>query len=152
MRLLVPEIFELLAAADGAKERVAVLQKHADNTLMKEVLRMNFDDAVVFDLHKGNPPFKRSVVPANMADSNFYAESRRLYLLIKDHPRRPANLKKLQVENIYIQMLEGVNALEADMLVALKDKALTKKYKGLTEAVVRQAFPDLLPVKAEEAQ
>jgi len=152
MRLLVPEIFELLAAADGAKERVAVLQKHADNTLMKEVLRMNFDDAVVFDLPKGNPPFKRSVVPANMADSNFYAESRRLYLLIKDHPRRPANLKKLQVENIYIQMLEGVNALEADMLVALKDKALTKKYKGLTEAVVRQAFPDLLPVKAEEAQ
>jgi hypothetical protein len=152
MRLLVPEIFELLAAADGAKERVAVLQKHADNTLMKEVLRMNFDDAVVFDLPKGNPPFKRSVVPANMADSNFYAESRRLYLLIKDHPRRPANLKTLLVENIYIQMLEGVNALEADMLVALKDKALTKKYKGLTEAVVRQAFPDLLPVKAEEAQ
>jgi hypothetical protein len=152
MRLLVPEIFELLAAAEGTKERVAVLQKHADNTLMKEVLRINFDAAVVFDLPKGNPPFKRSAVPANMADSNFYAESRRLYLLIKDHPRRPAGLKKLQIEGIFIQMLEGVNALEADMLMALKDKALTKKYKGLTEAVVRQAFPDLLPVKAEEAQ
>jgi hypothetical protein len=35
MRLLVPEIFELLAAAEGNKERVALLQKHTDNTLMK---------------------------------------------------------------------------------------------------------------------
>lgn len=152
MRLLIPEIFDKVAEAKDVKERVAVLQQHQDNTLMKEVLRLNFDPAVEFDLPKGNPPYKASPVPVNMAESNFYAESRRLYLLLKGHPRRPANLKKIQVENIYIQMLEGVNAIEAEMLVALKDKSLHKKYRGLTEAVVRQAFPDLLPAKPAEAQ
>jgi hypothetical protein len=85
-----------------------------------------------------------------MAESNFFAEARRLYLVIKDHPRRPKNLKRIQVENIYVQMLEGVNAIEAEMLIALKDKALAKRYKGLTENVVRTAFPGLLPETSTE--
>jgi hypothetical protein len=150
MRLLVPEILQKVSEADGLRARVAVLQQHQDNTLLKEVLRLNFDPAIEFDLPKGQPPFKRSPHPVAMAETNLYAESRRMYLVIKNHPRRPANIKTIQVENVFIQMLEGINGIEADMLVALKDKALAKTYKGLTEAVVRQAFPTLLPEKQAE--
>ena len=151
MRYLVPEILQQVSEAASVKDRVAVLQKHADNALLKEVLRLNFDPAVKFDLPQGDPPFKRSPHPVNMAETNLYAESKRMYLVIKDHPRRPANLKRQQIENIFIQMLEGINAIEADMLCSLKDKALAKRYKGLTEAVVRQALPDLLPETAKTA-
>lgn len=152
MRLLVPEILTKVSEAATLKERVAVLQQHQDNTLLKEVLRLNFDPSIEFDLPKGAPPFKRSPHPVAMAETNLYAESRRMYLVIKNHPKRPAAIKRLQVENVFIQMLEGINGIEADMLVALKDKALAKAYKGLTEAVVRQAFPGLLPEKVAEPQ
>ena len=150
MRLLVPEILQKVSEA-SAKERAGVLREHASNQLLREVLKLNFDPSIKFDLPTGEPPFKRAVVPVNLAESNLYAESRRLYLIIKDHPKRPVNLKRLQIENIFIQILEGINGIEADMLVALKDKALAKKYKGLTEAVVRDAFPDLLPELAKTA-
>lgn len=147
MRLLVPEIFEKIQEHKTEADKVAWLQKNRDNKLMMYVLALNFDPQYEFDLPKGNPPYKSSPVPVNMADSNLYAESRRLYLVLKNNPRRPAGLKTLQVENIFIQMLEGVNAVEAELLIALKDKALQKKYKGLTEGLVRRAFPGMLPEK-----
>jgi hypothetical protein len=145
MRLYIPEILQQVADAKPS-ERAEVLKKHASNALLQEVLLLNFGPAV-FDLPKGRPPFKGSVQPIGLTETNLYAESRRLYLVVKDHPRRPKNLKTLQVENIFIQMLEGIHKDEAEMLIVLKDKELAKKYKGLTEAVVRQAFPDLLPEK-----
>lgn len=148
MRLLIPEIFDKLADATPA-ERVEILKKN-DTTTLRDVLRCNFDPSIQFDLPKGEPPYKPSPHPVYMAESNFFAEQRRLYLLIKDHPRRPKNLKRIQIENVFVQMLEGVNAIEAEMLIALKDKALAKRYKGLTENVVKTAFPGLLPEPPSE--
>lgn len=150
MRLLVPEIFEKLAEMKTEAEKIAWLQKHKDNKLMMNVLALNFNPAYEFDLPKGPAPFKRTSQPVAMAESNLYAESRRFYLLIKDNPRRPAKISKIQVENIFIQILEGINGIEADMMQALKDKALQKKYKGLTEHIVRKAFPGVLPEKQAE--
>ena len=37
-------------------------------------------------------------------------------------------------------MLEGLEANEAKLLVAVKDKNLNNTYKGLTSAVVKEAF------------
>lgn len=152
MRLYIPEILQKVADTKAEADRVAILQANQDNGLLKEVLLLNFGPAE-FDLPKGDAPYKKNPQPVGLTDSNLYAESRRMYLLIKGHPRRPPNLKRLQVENIFIQILEGIHVDEAEMMISLKDKALAKKYKGLTEAVVRKAFPELLPEKqAEKAQ
>ena len=85
-----------------------------------------------------------------MTVSNLYNEARRLYLFEVGHPKRPAGLKKLQQENIWIQILEGVHHDEADMLNLVKDKKLATAYKGLTEALVREAFPGLLTEKVSK--
>lgn len=143
MRLLVPEILKQVSEAKPA-ERAGILQQHKDNQLLKDVLLLNFGPAE-FDLPAGEPPYKVNPQPVGLTDTNLYAEWRRAYLLIKGHPKRPAGVKKIQVENVFIQMLEGIHADEASMLISLKDKALAKKYKGLTEKVVREAFPELLP-------
>jgi hypothetical protein len=148
MRLYIPEILQQVADAEPAA-RAQVLKNNAGNALLKEVLLLNFGPAV-FDLPAGKAPFKASTQPLGLTETNLYAESRRMYLLVKDHPRRPKNLKRLQIENIFIQMLEGIHVSEAEMLMVLKDKALAKSYPGLTEAVVRAAFPDLLPEKQAE--
>ena len=41
---------------------------------------------------------------------------------------------------MFVQMLEGLSAGEAEVLVAAKDKKLHQVYKGLSAAVVREAF------------
>jgi hypothetical protein len=41
---------------------------------------------------------------------------------------------------MFIQMLEGLQESEADVLVAAKDKRLHQVYKGLSEPVVLEAF------------
>ena len=41
---------------------------------------------------------------------------------------------------LFIQMLEGLHTTEADLLINIKDKRLNQVYKGLTEAVVKEAF------------
>lgn len=148
MRLYIPEILQQVADAEPAA-RAQVLKNNAGNALLKEVLLLNFGPAV-FDLPAGKAPYKASAQPLGLTETNLYAESRRLYLLVKDHPRRPRNLKRLQIENIFIQMLEGIHVSEANMLNVLKDKELAKAYPGLTEEVVRAAFPDLLPEKQAE--
>jgi hypothetical protein len=144
MRLSVPEILQQVADAKPA-DRASILRKFPDNQLLKDVLELNFHPTVEFDLPAGAPPYKVNPQPIGLTDSNLYAEWRRAYLLIKGHPKRPVGIKRLQVENIFIQILEGVHKDEAEMMIALKDKALAKKYKGLTEKVVREAFPTLLP-------
>jgi hypothetical protein len=150
MHLLLPELFEQISQTKNEDERIQLLRSHKNGPTLKYVLALNFDPQYEFDLPKGEPPYKRSPHPVNMAETNFYAESKRLYLLIKNHPRRPKNVKRIQIENIFIQMLEGINGIEADMLIALKDKQLQKKYKGLTESLVRRAFPEILPEKQAE--
>jgi len=41
---------------------------------------------------------------------------------------------------MFIQMLEGLHHTEAEIVVSAKDKALHRKYKGLSSNVVREAF------------
>ena len=43
-------------------------------------------------------------------------------------------------EMMFVQMLEGLHADEAELLVAAKDKRLHRKYKGLSDNVVKEAF------------
>jgi hypothetical protein len=148
MRLYIPEILQQVA--DAAPEaRAQILKNNAGNVLLKEVLLLNFGPAV-FDLPAGKAPYKASAQPLGLTETNLYAESRRMYLLVKDHPRRPRNLKRLQIENIFIQMLEGIHVSEAEMLMTLKDKELATRYPGLTQEVVLAAFPGLLPEKQAE--
>ena len=41
---------------------------------------------------------------------------------------------------MFVQMLEGLQENEANLLIAAKDKKLHQVYKGLSENVVREAF------------
>ena len=41
---------------------------------------------------------------------------------------------------MFVQLLEGLHQTEAYMLVDAKDKILHKRYKGLSSAVVKEAF------------
>ena len=149
MKLSIPEILDQVVAAPDKTEKIAVLKKY-NNTTLQQILRLNFDPNVVMDLPPGAAPYKAERdIPVELTQSNLYNEARRLYLFEKGHPKRPPGLKKLQQENIWIQILEGCHHTDADMMNLVKDKKLGSAYKGLTEALVREAFPGLLTDKTK---
>ena len=51
-------------------------------------------------------------------------------------------MQQLKKENLWIQVLEGLHADEAQVLDLIKDKKLTSRYK-ITKQNVIDAFPEL---------
>ena len=51
-------------------------------------------------------------------------------------------LSTIRRETIFIQMLEGLHPKEADIVIAVKDKALEDMYDVSFE-VVEEAYPDI---------
>jgi hypothetical protein len=41
---------------------------------------------------------------------------------------------------MFVQLLEGLHQTDAEVLVAAKNKELHRKYKGLSDNVVKEAF------------
>lgn len=54
------------------------------------------------------------------------------------------NVPKYKMEMQFIQLLESLHPNEADVLLSVKNKSLTKKY-AINKDVVKKAFPDILP-------
>jgi hypothetical protein len=150
MKLSIPEILDQVSAATGKAEKISTLQK-LNNTTLQQILRLNFDPNVELDLPAGPAPYNaRRDIPVELSESNLYNEARRLYIFEPGHPKYNPNVKKTQKENIWIQILEGCHHTEADLLNLVKDKKLSSAYKGLTEALVREAFPGLLSEKVSK--
>ena len=64
-------------------------------------------------------------------------EAKKLYRFIQGGDNKLPQFKR---ENLFIQMLEGLHADEADLLINAKDKKLHQIYKGLSDAVVKESF------------
>jgi hypothetical protein len=143
MRLLLPEIFDKVELAKTRAEQKNILVENSTQTML-DLLRINFDSAVKMNLPEGEPPFKKDKnLPIGYGDSNLYKEFRKCYIWIQ-----PTNLSKVKIESLFIHLLEGIHWSEAELVCAVKDKKLTEKYKAITEDLVRETFPTLLPVAA----
>lgn len=147
MRYTVHEIFNEVAAAKNKEEKIAILRKNNNQTIFR-ILRLCFDPAFALDLPEGAPPLKIDRnLPAGVSDTNLYAESRRLYIFEKKK-----QLPRVKKESLFVQFLEGLHYSEAELIIAAKDGKISKRYKGLTEALVREAFPGLLPEVKEKVK
>ena len=66
-----------------------------------------------------------------------YLIAKRLYLFTKGGDNSLSNTKR---ELIFIQMLEGLSAEEAEFLVTVVNKRVNNEYKGFTANLVKEAF------------
>ena len=134
-----PLMHEILTKVNNAKDKpakIAVLKKH-DSVPLRQVLKGAFDPNIIWDLPEGTPPFNRNDAPAGTEHTTLYTEARRLWHFVKGADE---NLKKAKKEMMFIQLLEGLQEDDADLMIAVKEKSLNKRYKGLTDAVVKEAF------------
>ena len=134
-----PLFHEILTKVNNAKDKpakIAVLNNH-DSVPLRQVLKGAFDPKIKWDLPEGVPPFKRNDAPAGTEHTSLFSEARRLWHFVKD---ADPNLTKAKREMMFIQLLEGLQEDDADLMIAVKEKTLNKRYKGLTDAVVKEAF------------
>jgi hypothetical protein len=102
-------------------------------------LQAAYDPRVKFNLPPGVPPFKKSELVDQ--ENVLIKDARKLVYFVEGGP----NLKPLKRETMFIEFLESLAPADADMILAIKEKKLP--WKGITEDMVREAFPDLLPVE-----
>ena len=164
-----PFVFEVLNAAISQKtnaRKVEVLQKYSHPSL-KALFIWNFDESVVTVLPPGDVPYSavnemdsfKGTLSEKIADavekmeelgtnslgsqdqgrSSIRKEYQRFYNFIKGGNDALGSLRR---ETMFINMLQGLHPLEAEIICLVKDKKLETKYK-ITKELVSEAYPDI---------
>lgn len=162
-----PFTFEILALVSKQRtnsKKVEILKEYEHDSL-KAIFIWNFDESVISVLPPGEVPyfgdndFKTSTMTERiqqavdtMGDlsSNSIGASDQKHTTIRTEYTKFFNfikggndsLSTLRRENIFINLLEGLHPLEAEILCLCKDKKLQEKYK-ITKEIVSQAYPDI---------
>ena len=133
---LISEIFTKINNAKDKPKKIEVLRKY-DTPGMRMILKGAFDPKIEWDLPEGIPPYIANEAPAGTEHTYLEVEAKRLYNFAVGGNDQ---LNKIRKETLFIQMLEGLHADEAKVLIDVKNKSLNKTYKGLTSDMVKEAF------------
>tara|TARA_B100001287_G_scaffold255049_1_gene238892 strand:- start:278 stop:916 length:639 start_codon:yes stop_codon:yes gene_type:complete len=161
------EILDLVSKQRTKAKKIEVLRKYEELPL-KVILIWNFDESVVSILPPGEVPYTgyddqnvykggvsskiseevRSMhsqgnfslgVSDQQGHTTIRRESRHFYRFIKGGDDGLNNLRR---ESMFINILEGLHPLEAEIVIACKDKKLGEIYK-ITKEIVAEAYPDI---------
>lgn len=133
---LVHEIFTQINNAKDKPKKIAVLKQH-DNPAMRQLLKAAFDPKIEWDLPEGIPPYIANEAPAGTEHTSLLSEARKLYHFVVGGNN---TINKLKKETMFIQILEGLQQKDAEVLIAIKNKNLNNVYKGLTAQMVKETF------------
>ena len=164
-----PFIFEVLNLANKQRSnagKVQVLKKYEDPSL-KAILIWNFDESIVSLLPPGDVPYastgeqnsfsgtlsqkiddavgKMAEMGSNSLGANDQGRStiRKEYTMFYNFLKGGNDsLSSLRRETMFINILQGLHPLEAEIVCLVKDKRLAEKYK-LTKEIVSEAYPDI---------
>jgi hypothetical protein len=165
-----PFVFEVLDLASKQRskaKKVEVLKKYRDNGLVA-VLIWNFDETITSLLPEGEVPYsgfedqaksngglttkiteevrrmhETDSFSMGSSDKNGHTTIRREFKNFY-HFLKGGNpgLNAIRRETMFINILEGLHPLEAEIICLVKDKKLTDKYK-ITREIVSEAYPDI---------
>ena len=133
---LFSEILDKVAKLKTKKQKVEFLRQH-NTAALRMILKSSFDPKIVWQLPEGEVPFSPNDAPEGTEHTVLAMEARKLYNFIQGGNNALTQNKR---EMMFVQLLEGLHQTEAYMLVDAKDKILHKRYKGLSSAVVKEAF------------
>ena len=101
---------------------------------------INFDESIVSEIPEGSVPYTPNDAPVGTDHTRLESEYRGLYRFFKGGDN---TIKPLKRETMFIQLLEGLSAEEAELLCLVKDGKLSEKCKRITKAVITEAFPSI---------
>jgi hypothetical protein len=133
---LFSEILDKVHKAKTKDKKIDILKQYKTDPL-KMFLKAAFDPKIEWVFPDGEVPYTPNDAPAGTEHTLLIQESKKLWHFIKGADNRTRQREK---ENMFFQMLEGLHKDEAQLLVNAKDKKLHQIYKGLSGAVVKEAF------------
>ena len=160
------EVLNLVSKQRSNAKKVELLKKYEDPSL-KAIFIWNFDESITSVLPEGEVPYaatseqnsfsgtlsekindavdKMSELGTNslgsqdQGRSSIRKEYQKFYNFIKGGND---SLSSLRRESMFINILQGLHPLEAEILCLVKDKKLDTKYK-VTKEIVSEAYPDI---------
>ena len=161
------EVFDLVSRQRSKAKKIEVLKKY-EHLSLKVVLIWNFDESVVSMLPEGEVPYagfdekntysgtltkKLDLEIRKMHETGSFSlgaadqqghttirrESKHFYRFIKGGED---TMNQMRRETMFINILQGLHPLEAEIITLCKDKKLGEVYK-ITKEVVAEAYPDI---------
>ena len=158
------EVLSLVVKQRSNAKKVEALKKYEHNSI-KALFIWNYDDSVISLLPPGEVPYSslqeeqstsgtlstrinqqsetmryNNTPNANKGHTTLRREWTKLYNFIKGGNDA---LNGLRRETMFIQILQGLHPLDAEILCLVKDKKLYDKYK-ITKEIVTEAYPDIV--------
>ena len=165
---LVFEVFDLVSRSRSKAKKVEVLRKYDDQSL-RRVLVWNFDTSIQSILPEGPVPYvgydeqntysgtlstKISQDVRTMHETGNFSlgvsdqqghttirrESKNFYNFVQGGNNSMSNIRR---ETMFINILQGLHPLEAEIVVLAKDGKISDKYK-ITKEIVSEAYPNIV--------
>jgi hypothetical protein len=133
---LIHEIFTQINNAKDKPKKIEILKKY-DSPAIRQLLKAAFDPNIQWDLPEGIPPYIANEAPAGTEHTSLLSAARKLYHFVVGGNN---TINKLKKETMFIQVLEGLQQKDAEVLIAIKNKNLNNIYKGLTAQMVKETF------------
>jgi hypothetical protein len=162
------EVFDLVSRSRSKAKKVEVLRKYDDQSL-RRILVWNFDESIKSILPGGPVPYVgydeqntysgtlstriaqdvRTMhetgnfsigVSDQQGHTTIRRESKNFYHFVKGGNDAMSNIRR---ETMFINILQGLHPLEAEIIVLAKDGQLSDKYK-ITKDVVSEAYSNIV--------
>ena len=161
------EVLDLLSKQRSKAKKIEVLKKY-EHVSLKATLIWNFDESIISMLPEGEVPYSGFEDQASSngtlstkiseevrrmhemdsfsmgsSDKNGHTTIRRefknFYHFLKGGNDSMSGVRR---ETMFINILEGLHPLEAEIVCLCKDKKLSERYK-ITKEIVSEAYPDI---------
>ena len=162
------EVLDLVSKQKTKAKKIEVLKKY-DEFHLRTLFLWNFDTTIESALPEGDVPYQsygdqtsysgslstkmeediRAMhetgsfsmgVSDQQGRTTIRREVKNFYHFVKGGNDAMNNMRR---ESMYINILQGLHPLEAEILVLVKDKRLSEKYK-ITREIVEEAYPDIV--------
>ena len=161
------EVLSLVSKQRSKAKKIEVLKKY-EHPSLKAIFIWNFDKTVISVLPAGDVPYsgfedqaksngtlstkideevrrmhETDSFSMGSGDKNGHTTIRRefknFYHFVKGGNDGMSNIRR---ETMFINVLEGLHPLEAEIVCLCKDKKLSDKYK-ITKEIIAEAYPDI---------
>ena len=162
------EVLDLVSKQRSKAKKIEILRKY-EHVSLKVLFIWNFDDSVISMLPEGEVPYsgyeeqttssgtlttKISEEVRKMHNTGSFSmgssdkqghttirrEYKNFYHFVKGGNNGLNNIRR---ETMFINILEGLHPLEAEIICLVKDKKLSDRYK-ITKELISEAYPDMV--------
>jgi len=161
------EVLDLVSKQKSKAKKVEVLRKY-DEFHLRTIFLWNFDTVVQSMLPEGDVPYQSyddqnsysgTLSTKMQEDIRAMHETGSFSMGVSDQQGRTTirrevknfyhfvkggndGLNNMRRESMFINILQGLHPLEAEIICLVKDKKLSDKYK-ITREIVEEAYPDI---------